>query len=810
MIRNLFKKESYLKSVIELQKYSLCTESLENTKITSKISIIIETLNQKITTFMNRVDNKNRNIYLDRLWNVFEANNFKFTLESINTKLRVWEENGKSFDVKEMLVDLETKKKLIPDREFMNHMIYQLAKDGMKNELDNFKSKLIKRNLYSDKEYTLAMIRCLSVKKENSNCDNLITTFIEKYDEDNKYEALSQAILGSSQQADLSRIYSLIRRAIVLTEKVNYGMYNRICLKHDVIMDVIWNLEVMSSPTNKNEIQILIEDLLNDIEKEAGYNKLLMRECERHINERHYNTAVKFINQLFIGFTKINNYNVDNSIEHLIQRILETSCILKFEDHNSHEKYDMLLYFINEIDSSRVSHHLIYPILESENDFLKRLSFIKMWKDIGYYDLTKLDFNLIYQYILKPIIKQTSNEKSPKNDFGNLQDMEETLTKYNIPEYVIFNWILNLKNYLNKEKKQYVDNISISTLNNWLEKNKRKKYIPKTTNNVTRSILEDYIKNQDFTNIHKIMIEKSIYKTINIHPYINKILEIYLQYGCWDEILLFLTNISNNITFSNNEEEMLSTEQIFRILYKFTENMKDIDDLIRVTSYIKMKFLNTCFVDKNINNILEEFQNLILKVLDLENKEKFTENHIDDVQMLMKILCNHFLSSSLKKKIRDREKITPYLMHEILNRLNWNKAVEVFLKFQSRMYWSNGLIILLSYSLENSNDLIQQDYLESEAKKYMPESQFNCFQMAALAKSKEIDVAKKEITYMFNCIESNDIINVFQLIGKLSFTLNTNVWRRNFLDLCLNYNFVKNKKIVLNFFGKKRIRKLKI
>uniref|UniRef100_A0AAF5CSQ8 Pentacotripeptide-repeat region of PRORP domain-containing protein n=2 Tax=Strongyloides stercoralis TaxID=6248 RepID=A0AAF5CSQ8_STRER len=787
---------------------------------------------------MTGTNSENRNIILDRLWNALEKYNFNLTIKSINTRLKVWKENGKSFDVKEMLSDLEVKRKLAPDQKFMNFMIHQLADCGMEDELNNFKDELIKRNLYSSKDYELAMIRCLSVKKMDLNCDNLIASFINKYGEDSKYEALSEAILGASQQANLPRIYSLLRRTIFSREdglKTYYSFF----LKNTDVMKMIWNLEMMSLPTNKNAARILIVDIFKHKFSKKKSFKLIIQECERHINEGNYYIGAVFIGYFLNLIKKMENKHYDNLVAYLLQKLLKEMvinctdkeemksalnhlgykfknrasifCDLEFfiltsKKYSCFEKLNMFLSFVDEIDPYRERYHLIYPIIAQETDIKNILSILFIWKNSGYNDLMKLNFHLIYLYVLKQMLLMLDDKYYYNNHYGRLEHIKQILISYDIPEYVIYDWMFRLKNYY-KRKKDISGcdslNLPLKDLTDWLKNNNEKKFIPITTVDMKKEEVDNQltncIKTKNLKNINSILNEKSTYQIVDVNSYTDKIIDVYLENDCRDEMITFITNISNYYTPLFGKSPLISMEQVLKVLQVIPKNIQNVNDILKIMDLFRKKFDVTDAKGEYFLADKSGRENLIFPLLDSLIKEGFTDKHIDDLQLLIINVFNFQGSKRNGKAEKDNDLVTPLFIHEILNHSNWDKAVEVFFKFQLNYRLHNGILVLLNHSLKNSSNLLQQVSLLSEFRKYTDEDKVNLYYIAALANSKSFNVTENEIQKITQSIKEKDAARIYSLIKHLPYLSETDKWQENFLNACLLCKNITDKKDILNY-----------
>uniref|UniRef100_A0AAF5D1T8 Adenylate kinase n=1 Tax=Strongyloides stercoralis TaxID=6248 RepID=A0AAF5D1T8_STRER len=778
---------------------------------------------------MTDVNSKNRSIILDRLWNAFEKHNFQLTINAFNSRIKVWNENDTPFNVKETLHNLEIKSKIMPNEEFMILMLNQIAKSGVHEDVKNFRDECYRRGFSINKEFNLASIRCLSLNKKTHLCDMYIDYFNRKYNNAYFYEALSEAILGFSQQLDFKRLNLFLRKAITKIEKNDVTTF-KLNLKQDVIMDVIWNVTVMNTPATDQKIIKLLREIFILTPVDKNFYKLLICESQRHISNGYYFTAaiilekvlqlsnlLKFktidkkvtstIDWLFNDMIK-NRVNVNEikNIANLISTSINFNCyifnnlaysILTFKEYGSFERLSIFLQLINEIDPDRSREHFIFPIIVKENNFFERLKLLNMWKTAGYHDLTKLDIFLLNIYIFNPLFDWLKLNNLEENNYQHLERMVKIFNSYSISRDIVWNWMLNLRNYLSKNDNS--QHILREDLTNWLKDtydetfNKTTIEDKKENEEDFKSRFEKYINNENYKKMDKLIKDSNTYTKINVDGYIDKILPIYLKYGFVEDIMTFLENISNHCSPIEGREEILSSNQILIILQRFAGLIKNMDKIIEVVHDIKKLFPNCNLVQQNYIDTTNNVNQLISKLFTSLPKEKLTENDVDNFQSLITTLCKLDII-----ELPTNEVITSFFIQNVLKYSSWNVAVKVWSKFQNELLCSNGLLILLNHTLKFSNDLFQLNHIIIKAQKVMRQSRINAFHIASLIYAEQITKVKNKIEKLKKPIELSDVLHVFRIISCLSLNLKSEEWLNTFLKICLIHTNLKSDKNIIN------------
>uniref|UniRef100_A0A0N5BJ41 Leucine-rich PPR motif-containing protein, mitochondrial n=1 Tax=Strongyloides papillosus TaxID=174720 RepID=A0A0N5BJ41_STREA len=777
---------------------------------------------------MNDIDTKNKNIILNRLCAGLEKNNFNFSLKVINAKLKVLSENDVYFDVRDTLYDLEEIKKLVPDEKFINLMINQLAKCGRKEELENFIDEIVKKGYsYDDKSLNLAMIRCVSVKKMYIECNKLIENFKEKFGVECEKEALYQVLLSTSQQLDLPTFNKYLKRLSILkNDDDNTKHFAN--LERDVIFDIIWNLGLRATSKNEMIITNLIRELLSYVSRDKGFIKLFYLECQRHITEEYYYTATAMIcdaskksktltflesSKYFSNLSRtIFNKMVENSVneekmKYIANRLAAFTgfnycvfndlaySVLTSKTHKSYEKLDMILSFINDIDPDRERYHLIFPILVGEKHVNDKLQLLYRWKNAGYNDLTKLNIYLINKYIITPFLE---NRNKKFSDFEELEKMKKIFKTYNIEETTTWTWMSNLKNTLKSEGPHHDFPISIRNIDDWLKNT----YDDTLNNKIPEEVKEnelinklgEYVEDKNFDKIHILMTDTTTYRKIDVSPYVDKILELYLQFGYWGQIMTFLTNISNYCRPIDDREDILTSEQILKILQRFILTTSDITKFKELLYDIKKKFPSSTLESQNSKSALDETKKLI-QLFFHYNKEKRLS--IDDINNIQVILTTLYQLDIID--LPTDEAITPFFVEKVLNHCGWNTGVKMWIKFQSQLLCSNSLISLFIYALGDFGDRYQLNYIMLKAQSYMTKSRVDAFYLGALSSTKQNTSKINDIVNSFDSpMKASDVLHVFGLLNSLSKKSNQDFCKETFLEVSLKNTDLIKKRELLN------------
>uniref|UniRef100_A0A0K0F3Y0 RAP protein n=1 Tax=Strongyloides venezuelensis TaxID=75913 RepID=A0A0K0F3Y0_STRVS len=778
---------------------------------------------------MNDIDTKNKCIFLKRLCTGLEKNNFNFSLKAVNAKLKVLSENDVYFDVKDTLYDLEKIKKLVPDEEFINLMITQLAKRGWKEELENFTNGIVKKGYsYNNKSIDLAMIGCVSKKKMYIECNKLIENFKEKFGVECEKEALYQVLLSVSEQPDFSKFNEYFKR-LSISKINNDNRRNNVNFENDVLFDIIWNLGPKATSENEMVITNLINELLSHVFKDKDFLKLLFHECKKHITEKYYYTATSMICHTYrklktLFFHEDSNYfsiltrtSFDKMIEngvneekmkYIANRLAAFTgfdyhvfhdlaySIVTSKNHKSYEKLDMFLYFINDIDPNRERYHIIFPILVGEENVHDKLVLLFRWKNAGYKDFTKLDIYLINKYFIQPFLEERVMNY-PVSDFEQLEKMKKIFKTYNIEETVIWSWMSKLRNVLNLKGPHHNFPLSIKNIDDWLKNTYNdtlKNKLPEEVNeNELLDKLEEYVKDKNFDKLHILMSNTTTYRNINVSPYIDKILKLYLTFGYWGQILTFLTNISNYCQPIDDREDILTSEEILKILQRFILTTSDTTKFKELLYDIKKKFPSSTLDSRNRERVCDETKKLIQLFFNYNKEELLNIHYIDNIQVILTTLCRLDIID-----LPTNETITPFFVEKVLNHCGWNIGVNMWIKFQNQLLCSNSLMSLFIYALGDLGDRYQLNYIKLKAQSYMTKSRVDAFYLGALT-SKNQNISKiNDIVKSFDSpIKASDVFHVFRLLNTLSKKSNLDFSKETFLEFSLkNTDILENTELL--------------
>uniref|UniRef100_A0AC35UHA9 PPR_long domain-containing protein n=1 Tax=Rhabditophanes sp. KR3021 TaxID=114890 RepID=A0AC35UHA9_9BILA len=783
---------------------------------------------------MSDVNCEGKNKIVDRLWDVYEKQGYSINVNILNARLKSWSENEKMFDAREQLEDLELKRKLMPDKKFMTQLMSQLAKNGLRKELNDFSNEMTKRGFVPGKEYDQAMIRCASVCGLHDSADELITNYISKHGKHNGREAYGEAILGCAKQNYTDRIGSLLRNSIICPNKDNSTKFI-LNLSQETVMEAIWLLGNFGSSDSGKVNLDLCDQILEYSERKQGFFKLLVREAERHMHQQNYYTAVTllrdtnrikdalqhqnktlFMNQLV---TKLFNLMIRNRVsvgkmKEITNRLAASGgdnyrfydflafSILTFKDFTDYQRFDTLTYFLNEIDPERERHHLIYPILADTKVANDCLSFLFRWVNEGYHDLTKLDIRILHQFILTPLFDQQIQKHPTESDYTRLENITKILKSYGISASISWNWLLEWKKLENKINSGHNFPCGKNNLSDWLRKSYNQTFnatsgvqIVQEDEESIKNKLQHFIKNKRFEEIRQLLDKDNIYKTVDISPYVDELLELFLQYGYWGQIVKLVDNIHNHCEPINGREDILTSVQLLKILKRYISDTKtdNVDEAIEFVYDLKRKFPHATVSKAVYLQNVYECRALIRNLIQRKQNFQLSGEYVQSAQTFLTTLYKLDII-----ELQTNEVVTPYFVSEVLNQIGWSEAVKVWLKFQSHLLCSNGLISLLKYALAYSDDRFQLYYVLHKAQTYMTQSKINAFYLAALVSVNRMSDAFAEVEKFKEPITSSDALYAFRLINSLGYTKSNEHFLKVYLQICLKHTDLVEKKDLMN------------
>uniref|UniRef100_A0A1I7XMD4 Cyclin N-terminal domain-containing protein n=1 Tax=Heterorhabditis bacteriophora TaxID=37862 RepID=A0A1I7XMD4_HETBA len=120
--------------------------------------------------------------------------------------------------------------------------------------------------------------------------------------------------------------------------------------------------------------------------------------------------------------------------------------------------------------------------------------------------------------------------------------------------------------------------------------------------------------------------------------------------------------------------------------------------------------------------------------------------------------------------------------------VGWKEAVNTWMKFQSGLNCSNGIVSLLKHCIRRNNEINKSDlqYVLHKAQNFLPPSKVHCFYVAVLVTYKRIKQAGAFMHAHKDEITPQDCVMVMRFMNALKPQHVDEYFMENFLELCLN------------------------
>ncbi|KAK0410395.1 hypothetical protein QR680_005109 [Steinernema hermaphroditum] len=777
-------------------------------------------------TTMSDVASENRLVMLNRLWTTFEKLEIPITVDMFNERISSWLQNNNDFDPTELLQEIEMKHKLEPDAKTFSLLLQQLAFSGKGNSAESWEYEMAKRGIVRNLDVHCSMVLCAAAARNYVKTDHLIEQAVEKYSNSAQSAALAAALVGSAAAGDIERLRKLLRRAVIVTEA---GGRRRNVLDVDfrAVFDVIWLLAKSSKSGDGKEYSALCEQILEHANRTKGFFKYLVRESERHVAHELYFTAIpilidtlrvedclknqrkgSFVVQMLPRFCNQmirKGLHVD-SVKEVCNRISASFgteyhfyhsllyAILTYKNYTPYEKYEMLEAFVDVIDPERERSHLTLPLLTACTNIQERLKMIyRITRILGYSDISTLDTKVMSRILLYPMLDSYDNGR---NTFEvRLDTIARVLKSFGVsPEAswkLIFNW---WKNRCANNEGNAHDN---SDMSKWLQYRYSEIFdSPARPSKASENppdfeTFKSFVADGDYERVHSLLLKHGWPKDTDFYIVAPQIIDLYLEsadWGCTTKMLNMLSAACNRFHDSEHDVYPVKNFDLLNILRRrITENAGlEVSAIIDYVYELRRMFPNAVAEYDTLVDTIQAshrlFSGVLFNPVENERSVDLTAGRVDRIIELLVTLIKLDMIT-----LHMNETLTPSIINTVLNSLGWSAAVDTWLKFQSNLYLSNGMISLLKYSIGWTQNRSHTHFVLHKAKSFLSESRANSIYVAALVAVKREDEAEKFLASGHHGIKPLDAVHVFRLLNAINYKSYDERFVVSFARLCLQY-----------------------
>uniref|UniRef100_A0A1I7YD84 Leucine-rich PPR motif-containing protein, mitochondrial n=1 Tax=Steinernema glaseri TaxID=37863 RepID=A0A1I7YD84_9BILA len=788
---------------------------------------------------MSDVSSTNKLVMLDRLWSAYENLGIPITVEILNERISVWLQNNHNFDPSEVLQEIEMKYKLEPNAKTFSMLLRQLAFSGKGCNAESWEYEMAKHGIVRDLDIHCSMILCAAGARDYTKTELLVEQSVEKYGDSARRSALGAAMVGSAAANDITRLRKLLRKAVIIS-KDNDKRRHVLEVDYPVVFDVIWLLAKNSAGADGKEYTALCEQILEHTIRTKGFFKYLVREADRHIAHEYYYTAVPILVDTLRVQDCLKNQKKDSFVMHMLPRMcnqmirkgLPVECIkevcnrvsasfgaeyrfydnllyaiLTYREYTPFEKYEMLEAFIDVVDPDRDRIHLTLPLLTACTNTQDRLKMIyRISKILGYPDISLLDTRVMSRLFLYPMMDYYDDGRNAFE--ARLDTLARVFKSYGVSAEATWKLVFNWWKYrcsINEGNER--DNNDMS---NWLQYNYAEIFesTKKTTKTSEKppdfATFASCVADGDYERVHSTLQKYGWPKDTDFNVITPQLLDLYLEsadWGCTTRMLNLLSAACNRFSESEEHAYPVKNYHLLNIMRRrIVENSGiEVSTMIDYAYELRRMFPKAVaeyatFMD-TIHASHRLFSGVLFNSLQQDRNVDLTVGSVDKIIDLLVTLIKLDMVT-----LHMNETLTSSIVATVLNSLGWNAAVDTWLKFQSTLYLSNGMISLLKYSIGRSQNRNHTQFVLHKSKSFLSQSRANAIYLAALVAVKREDEGEKFLAAGDHGIKPLDAVHVFRLLNAINYKSYDERFVVSFARLCLQYTDLMEDKMACEIF----------
>ncbi|PAV78848.1 hypothetical protein WR25_13868 [Diploscapter pachys] len=764
---------------------------------------------------MSIVPMQTRAVLMDRLWRQLRDRSLPITISTCNYRLKVMLENEIKFDPNFELKKLETKMKLDPNEDTFLYLLQQTATVGTQNSMQDMTYAMASRGFQVKSREYAAIIYSHALKGIYDKAESLVKQAMDKYGSEGHAEACGALVRGTAARGDMDKLRNFLRSSINLDNK-------KLVLNQSDIFETIWHLAKRHKAGETQTIE-LIEQILEYSNRKRGFFRSLVRAIEQHVTHGYYYTAIALLEETTRVAECIINQKRDAFIPQVLSRmsrqlIREEVSIEKVKDianrvtttfqahkikvyiyhdllwaslmmkkFNNDQKLAYLTVFVEVMDRKRNRPHVILPLIAGVNTLTERLQILYRARNLGYKDISQLDVRFMIINILQPLYDSTRLSETQKaRGMTKLDRMERSIASYGCDERSIwslfFKW-WEIKDHderieYKKRGPNQVDKIWPPALHlrTWLKKRYSEIFVEEEEDKITKKTtltyekLKCYILNEDSTTIHSYLTSYGWPEGTNFNEIASKLLKLYLEGQPWQNVHWLLSELSsrtnsNLVTNSDPDSSPLANYDLLRVLRRCIEssNPFSIRDVIDLCYELRTMFPNAVASYENFFETQHEYNRFYSKFFDKNPQAKIEA--IDDGFELIRTLVNLAFI-----QFHANETLSIMFVGFVLRKVGWEHAVATWMRFQSHLHLSNGLVALIRHCIHtqhepNTHDNLQ--YVLHKAQNFISQSRAICLHLITLITYHKIDDARRHFEEQKDLIDPSDCVLAMRLMNTI-------------------------------------------
>ncbi|KAL6742744.1 hypothetical protein Aduo_015863 [Ancylostoma duodenale] len=471
--------------------------------------------------------------------------------------------------------------------------------------------------------------------------------------------------------------------------------------------------------------------------------------------------------------------------------------VIMYKDFTMDKRIEYVTALIDMVDRERTRHHLVLPILTSTDEIEERLKIIFRCTNIGYKDLSQLDISVLSQLVLQPLYDR---QRIVRGEQAKLDKVARILKSFGIASDSVWQtmhswWHEKIADEKRLPSLEVASRPLAGELQGWLRQHytatfelERKTSVKAPAIRVTYERLKKFVEDRDSSKVHAFVSSYGWPEDTNFEEIIPDLLGLYLDHEEWTNVKKMLISLSaQSSKWQKNDDPSYSPIKNYHLLQILRRMCNEGDEisLRKMTNYAYE--LRRLFPEATANydtffNTLHEYNRLFGKCF-----ERLPNPSVEKIDE-----CIDLLRTLIKLEIlqlHTNETLTSVFIGNVLKRLGWEEAVNTWMKFQSGLYCSNGIVALLRYCLTQKSDSSKRNiqYVLHKAQNFLPQSRVHCLYAAVLVSKRYEEEAASYLEEHKAEIDPLDCVIAMRYMNALKAKMVDEEFIRLFAELCLKH-----------------------
>ncbi|KAK6029247.1 hypothetical protein OSTOST_04643 [Ostertagia ostertagi] len=518
--------------------------------------------------------------------------------------------------------------------------------------------------------------------------------------------------------------------------------------------------------------------------------------------------------------------------------------VVMYKDFSIDKRMEYVNALLDMVDRDRTRPHIMLPLLASAEDVDERLKLIFRCCNAGYKDLSQLDISVLTHLVLQPLYDK--QRISSRGDQTKLDKMARILRSFGVGNDSIWQTMYAWwQDRSAREKRmaslEYAPRPYARELQGWL----RQHYT--ATFEVEKKSKAKSPPIRDSSKVHAFLSSYGWPEDTNYEEIVPDVLGLYLDHEEWGNVKKMLKSLSaqsgkwqkeNDPSYCPvqnyhllqilrrraNEGDEISLRKLISYAFElrrlfpggacnisilqlslpmntFFNTMHEYNRLFgkcfgmakhQAASAFSRYFMAARFFRICIRSFSKQMGKMLLVFVGNTGITMFFFQRLPNPSVEKIDECIDLLRTLIKLEIlqlHPNETLTCVFIGNVLRKLGWEEAVNTWMKFQSGLYCSNGIVALLLYCLGQKSDNQKRNiqYVLHKAQNFLHQSRVHCLYAAVLVAKRYYEEAATFLEEHKEEIDPLDCVMAMRFMNSFKAKMVDEEFIRQFAELCLKH-----------------------